>query len=754
MNIKQKIFFFIILIESFFFRIVINFLPQNNFYTFEPDSYYHLKRIFLILKNASLGYQDLYRNIDYNLISLWPIYYTYFYAIIIKIFSFGNLDDSNIEFLASLIPPFSSLLSITLLFLILKRININFALLSCFIFSFLPININISNFGQIDHHAFEILAFLFSNYSFILFLEKNSLKNIFILSISFVLLFLIWGGSTLYIGIIFLLILFLSFKEKEIFEGIYKSFVYGGLILLPFYTYSPDTNNFNFNYDSPSLFQPFILISIGLFFYNYFYFFKHKKINFFYIFLFLCISFPIISSLLNGLSFIFLKNGGYSFTDSVAELKPLHTRGLDKITKSLTLFIFFVPFLVIKDIYIYIKECFKNRNLSKLSKKENLLLLDEYLKDNMVFIIINFYFIIFFLITLKAQRFSYILNIFLAPIIILFFYYIKEKFKNKNLKNIIPILFFFLIFIPISSDIYSVITIKSGYNKNTESFFKQIDKNIVNENIFFNTIRVPKYTILSSWDLGHIINYRSKKAVVSDNFGNNYNYIDNFIFEQNESKALKFLTSNLSKYVLISSNVIMNYPDSFIDNFQSFENNTYLIKYPTEKIKNTVYSSLYFFDGIIDKSIGIKGTDHLRLVLESDEKMPLILFDNNSSETPYFLILGEKYPEKIKPKINQFSKYKLFEYVKGCLVFGKTKPYTELEIKAQIKTNTNRIFYFSKTIYSNNNGDFSFTATYGKDNNSSIKVSDYVIKSDYLNENIEITNKDVLNGLSKKIISK
>ena len=313
MNIKQKIFFFIILIESFFFRIVINFLPQNNFYTFEPDSYYHLKRIFLILKNASLGYQDLYRNIDYNLISLWPIYYTYFYAIIIKIFSFGNLDDSNIEFLASLIPPFSSLLSITLLFLILKRININFALLSCFIFSFLPININISNFGQIDHHAFEILAFLFSNYSFILFLEKNSLKNIFILSISFVLLFLIWGGSTLYIGIIFLLILFLSFKEKEIFEGIYKSFVYGGLILLPFYTYSPDTNNFNFNYDSPSLFQPFILISIGLFFYNYFYFFKHKKINFFYIFLFLCISFPIISSLLNGLSFIFLGDAGAYF---------------------------------------------------------------------------------------------------------------------------------------------------------------------------------------------------------------------------------------------------------------------------------------------------------------------------------------------------------------------------------------------------------------------------------------------------------
>jgi asparagine N-glycosylation enzyme membrane subunit Stt3 len=704
-----------------------------------PDAYYHMRRILLALFAPPLGSIDFFRGLAPDNPYNWTVYYDYFYAGIIFLFSLGKATASQAELIASVVPPFIGTASALLLFLITREFGLWTAIFSVALFMILPKNISVSVFGEIDHHCFEVMCYLGAVNANINLLKNQGKKQVVFFSFWLVALFLVWVGSTMYVGLLAFSSLLWSFKhDKKSLYVMFWSYLAAGLVLLPFYLYSADTNNFKILYNLQSLFQPLFLIAIAFFFYITGLFLNEitggNKTKIPAVFCFIGIAIILFSSFINGLSFIFGKKGGYDYAPFIGEFQPLLDIGLLNIVRSLTPLCFLAPLPA---------GLMFNRGWQEKDKIAHFM------------IAINFFYAV--VLTIPTQRFLYLLAVFIVPVLIRGISEIISLISLPILRQAVAVISACLMIIPVFPLSLKVIRQNFFLSGASYDFFDWIKKNTPVSGDFYSPEKMPLYSILAHWDQGNYLIYLAQRPSVADNAGFNATVPVRFFLSQSESEAEQIIKAHAVRYVMVSP--LYLYDNSFLrmagessDNWQhqntvTYQDQQYLISYPAAKFIKSTYMRLYFQDGSRLDGSGQEALQHFRLVYENGDQVPVLLFPDAREKPPFFLLYGETYPSGFKPVLANPYRYKLFEYVPGAAVTGKTAPNQQISAYTFVRTNTGRRFIYRQTTKSDSLGNFKMFVPYGKSaqiNGTTGAISDYIVNTGSKSFPVTVTNEDVL----------
>lgn len=227
------------------------------------------------------------------------------------------------------------------------------------------------------------------------------------------------------------------------------------------------------------------------------------------------------------------------------------------------------------------------------------------------------------------------------------------------------------------------------------------------------------YGILATWDVGHMITYYSHRLPTANPFQQGLGRKTNeaieagettFFIETDEEKASELLDELRTKYVITdigSAEARGGFRTKLLwatgetTGYYSEEDNA-----PTEKYFESMIVRLHFSDG--------RDLSRFRLVHESKTNITSSVFGEDED----------------------FQMIKVFEYVKGAKITGRTTTGTSVEISARIKTNQDRKFTYEK-IFETKDGSFEFTVPY---------AASYSIKTSFTERTINISEEEVSEG--------
>ena len=270
------------------------------------------------------------------------------------------------------------------------------------------------------------------------------------------------------------------------------------------------------------------------------------------------------------------------------------------------------------------------------------------------------------------------------------------------------------------------------------------------------------YGIMARWDVGHMITYYAHRIPVANPFQQGIGKkIDGkikelgeivFFLETDEEKAASYLDQLKTKYII--SDYSSADPQGLFKNKVKWLDETlkdYYVEAGEELstdfslYDNSMITRLHILDGRAESSekeingkkikSDIKTLSHFRLVYESEATA--LSFLNNSKEE-----------EEIKL-------VKVFEYVKGARITGKTHPNREIKMSTEVTTNQQRTFIYEQDVLSSENGSFEFTvpySTFGKGGRIAgqtqfeVFAKPYKLKTSLVEVSVDITEKNVLNG--------
>ena len=162
-----------------------------------------------------------------------------------------------------------------------------------------------------------------------------------------------------------------------------------------------------------------------------------------------------------------------------------------------------------------------------------------------------------------------------------------------------------------------------------------------------------------------------------------------------------------------------------------------------------MYAKLFLHDGSgLGKS---KELNHYRLIYESDEKVPYDILNSPDPAYSYMLYYNIIFPIPadqfyvLKPSGGEV---KIFEYVKGAKIKGKTVPNSAVTAIVKVVTNQKRKFDFITKTISSNNGEYTLVLPYSNEiKKSGTNLLDkYIITSNNIKKNITISEEDVISG--------
>ncbi|MBM3250939.1 MAG: oligosaccharyl transferase, archaeosortase A system-associated [Candidatus Nealsonbacteria bacterium] len=266
------------------------------------------------------------------------------------------------------------------------------------------------------------------------------------------------------------------------------------------------------------------------------------------------------------------------------------------------------------------------------------------------------------------------------------------------------------------------------------------------------------YGILARWDVGHTITYYAHRIPNANPFQQGVGRKEIgvakepgetvFFLETDEEKATDYLDILKTKYIITdyeSAHIAGSYLSKIKwaqGNFEGYHLKGEESEDSFNKYDNSMLARLHILDGreetteteVGDRKIEfyIKPLDHFRLVYESKTK---------------FIYSVESYRDDIK-------KVKIFEYVKGARIIGRTSPGEEISISAEITTNQGRKFIYQKSVETKD-GSFEFIvpySTFGENGRLSgqtqfsVFAQPYKLKFGNKEIEINISEKDVLDG--------
>lgn len=278
---------------------------------------------------------------------------------------------------------------------------------------------------------------------------------------------------------------------------------------------------------------------------------------------------------------------------------------------------------------------------------------------------------------------------------------------------------------PISSDLYNSLVWIKNYTPKTSHLWKPDKK--------------PEYAILAPWDHGHYIQYIAERPTIVNNFGHQLRgdgfKMSNYIWScESEEEMLDIVNRYNVRFLFLNDQInyvskafSVYYKPGFLEKYITFQGGHFgeQIPTPNEKFFTLPLPRLWVFDGS-STTFG-PALKHFRLVFESE----------NPSVIQYF-------------EDNELKQYKLFEYVKGAKVSGKTTPRSIVFFTAHFITNFDREFDWNAAAIADENGNFSGVLPYAtaEDNFFVKPLSPYLVYSDGKIVELVVKNEDVLNGNS------
>lgn len=348
-----------------------------------------------------------------------------------------------------------------------------------------------------------------------------------------------------------------------------------------------------------------------------------------------------------------------------------------------------------------------------------------------------------------------------------------KDIKTLKIWNISAVILVILIvgFLPLDSSPFSVSTKSTIYGVKGDGFYEWHESLTWMRNYtpdpgldYYGTYERPSpgerykypdsaYAIMSWWDYGHIITYWGHRIPNANPFQSGIGSSDSpgaapFLTASTEDDANKILDELGSRYVV--SNAYMAYSiqpvfaewcGNNVGYFNQIRTSQGYQVVPSKKYYNTMESKLHIFDG--------NELQHYRLIHES---VPNPYSNGGAQEEAYkqfYNLINQKNPISVEKS----GYIKIFEYVKGANIKGKTVSNIEVSIKLNIKTNTGRNIIYTQKTTSDSEGEYNFTVPYSTTgyvesgthfdtkSNGNYEVS---IKGNIIS--IDVNEYDVLNG--------
>jgi len=683
-----------ILVIAFIIRFFPNFLNHINLgITFiSPDPYYHARRILLTAQNfPHLPIFDYYLSYPTGAYCIWPPLFDFLCASIVYVVGLGNPSVGLIEFIAALYPIFFVFLVIVLTYLIGKEIfNEYVGIIAAAILSFLPASTRVSEFGYTDHHIAEAFSLLLMCY--LTLKVKDNLKSFLWLGLSIGMALLFWQGSIVFAGIIF----FYLFIKKIRYKYSFISFLLPILMILPFslnnkYIGGPFSHRgLSFLYIC-MLGIPCIILFLK-------YLIVDKKILIFTAGIiaigFILILLPQLKIALNFVT----KN---EWTKTIVELQPLFLRSG------------YIETIAINGIY--------GRFYFLWPIAIILVAIDKTLKKRFYFIylaiLVGF---LNFLVIKYSAWFSPFYALMLSYFLYLL-YTIMNRLSGKlnMLKFVVTGAILFVIFQPV----FATFSFKFGTMPSPEVYasYEWLRDSTETTSYFAEPTKKPEYGVMSFWHNGHFIVYIGRRPAVVTNFGAdapNFDISNRFILSQTEEEANKILTEYNVRYIYC------DYNPYYIFNAAKYLNRDvreYFDIYHTKMLKGVPGSAMFLKE---------KGVQAFYYRLHKFCGCAVYYQDTNyiepirHSRLVYLLI---------SPSI------KIFEYVKGAKIKGKTGPFVPVIFEVSVNL-PNIIFTWVDSLLSDKDGNFIITCPYTTDTLPAFVILDHDTLA------VSITDESVLNG--------
>lgn len=548
------IFLIFILLASLCFRIIPywqNAFKNNNAYSADPDSCYHLRRAEISAQHfPQLMIIDSFSGADRKNNIIWaPLYdwvLAFLWFILYKI-GFAKIAILKILFF---LPPIIATINVYLVYKLSMLIfnNEAGALLSSFFFAILPRGIVYSSLGNLDHHSIEILMMTIVFTTFIKFLKTIDLYAALKLAISIAISTLIWTGSIFFAFCCILITLFSEQKSNPTLVKLFAlSFLITSCLIIPFSLYYYYYERTPIDFYAFSMFQSLVYLIFSAFISLYSNLINIEKFkwlkwdNLVCLIGIIAVAFS-SKNILSGLKYLLRKQPQFmSFvSESESSFISHQQLTLSVITLYLSFFILLLPVFYIT--LIKLKNHFEKNG----------------------FIFLSVITPIFFILICLQKKFVYHFSLFfsiLLSINIIFFY--RKMLKYLKNKYLIP-----LIALIILAMLYPVKVIFYFGNDNLYSqlftflpAFKWIKENTPPVKFNFNQKGEATYYILSEWSIGHYLQYYSQRPVVVDNFGKDSQLIiaAKILLSYSEKEALELLHKYKIKYIMVRDYLITLY---------------------------------------------------------------------------------------------------------------------------------------------------------------------------------------------------
>ncbi|MEA2046142.1 MAG: oligosaccharyl transferase, archaeosortase A system-associated [Euryarchaeota archaeon] len=692
-----------------------NALVDGNILFYGYDSFYHMRRILYTVDNfPNTLWFDSYLNYPHGLELTWPPLFDQLIAGIALAAGAGNL-----EMVAALVPPILGAATVIVLYLLARELfGRRVALLSAFMLAIAPVHVARSCFGYTDHHVLEVLLILGSILSMVFALSGRDRRLWFavLAGVLTAALAYSWIGASIYLGafLVYAVVqVTLDVRDgvssKDMIVPFLIAFLIALLLLLPFCS-EP--------WLRPSIFSVVGILVVASILYALSRIFLDKKVPWMifppvvvvlgYCFVILVYVFSqsrgIYSTLRSGSAYLF----GGELAGKVMEATPIYV-GSDFVSffgLGLLIALFGLAALVV------------HMRRSPLQRGQVLFLV----------------WTVFTMVLSVAQiRFLYIFSANAAILTGYLFFWAKDRINvaerpgrfDPQMTKILPLALLIVIVLPSAVGLMAMIENEPAIAGDWPEALRWLEDNTPATSNFEEPYAVPEYSVLSWWDYGNWILYRSKRPVVANNFQAGAVDAARFYLSESEEEAMDILEYRGSRYVTTDESMlyeklpaIVSWIDEDPSSYLNITDDHDVLTFKhSRRFMGTTLAALHLFDG--------GGMGHLRLIHETNTTRGLIYSTN---------------------------KVKIFEKVPGARIAGTTRSDRPVGALLNVTSNQGRKFQYFTSVMPRD-GRYEITVPYSTENWSEIRavgayqVGPVVEVSTWgMVKEVEVSEEDVLCG--------
>lgn len=668
---------------------------------FGSDAFYHMRRVLYTVDHfPSTIWFDSYLDYPRGLELLWPPLFDQLIAG--SALLMGAETEREIAIVGSIVPPIlGSLTIVALYFLARELFGRKMGLLAALFLAINPQHASASIFGRPDHHVFE--TFLLVNVLlFLVIAQKRPDKRGLSAAVAGILMASLaytWIGAAAYLGIFLVYVLIqmtIDLRRRESSEGDLLAFIVAfgvaAILIFPFWkeawlfpSFLGVAGTLLLTALLLALYRPFLERDLP------WAAFPLAVVVLGYVLLILICSFgqPMgVHHLLDqGFGYFF----GGNLSGKVAEAAPLH----DAI-KPFSVAGFNLTIAVMGFAYLW---------RSDIDRSQLLFLV---------------WTISVLVLALFQNRFLYVFSASMSILMSLFFFRAavivggwRWTMCDRDLSKIISKILLLMLLLPSAASFGGAFSVRpaiveDGWNEP----LSWLEKNSATTRSFGDPNQTPEYGVLSWWDRGNWILYRSRRPVVANGFQAGAEDAARFFLSGDESEALEILDERRSRYVITDSKMLGSslsatalwtgeMPDNYVTLNESGS------RY-TEKFLGTILAGCHLFD--------CREMSHFRLIYESE------------------------------PPEGSSNQVKIFERVVGARIVGTSTKDDAVVATLNLTTDQGRRFQYTKTVVPKD-GRYEMVVPYSTEREGSVRATGpYLVSSGGKKRYVDVAVEEVLLG--------